>query len=101
MSLLLFLILLVGDNTSKTMKWIHTAYSGCLFGAFAALLIPHLEGLSYMEMIAFFGEHILIWPLGPLVLYRKYGYSFPGWKDHCTGKGVFFLYHFLNLVSIF
>ena len=53
-----------------------------------------------MEILAFFGEHILIWPLGPLILYRKYGFSFPGWKDHCTGKGVFYLYHFVVLVPL-
>ena len=41
-SLLTLVVLLLGDNSSDRMRWLHTVYSGSLFGAFAALVIPHL-----------------------------------------------------------
>jgi len=53
-SLLVLLVLLLGDNSSDRMRWLHTVYGGSLFGAFAALVIPHLEGLDVVEIIAFF-----------------------------------------------
>jgi hypothetical protein len=46
-TLLMMIILLKTNNTSSTfMKRMHTAWSALVFGAFAALLIPHLEGVS-------------------------------------------------------
>lgn len=39
---LMLLILLIGDNISYKMRWLHTAWTGWLFGGFAALVIPHL-----------------------------------------------------------
>jgi hypothetical protein len=99
-SLLMLLVLLRGNNNSPAMRWLHTAYSGWTLGAFAALLIPHLEGLDLLEQGVFFAEHYLIWPLGPLILYRRYGWGLPGWRDHFTAFGTFLLYHLVFLVPL-
>lgn len=90
---LMLLILLVADNTSSKMKWLHTAWTGWLFGGFAALVIPHLEDLSLLEAITFFAEHLLIWPFGPLLLHRRYEYMKPTLLNHATAYGNILLYH--------
>lgn len=99
-SLMVLVVLLLGDNSSDRMRWLHTVYGGSLFGAFAALVIPHLENLNLAEIVAFFGEHSLIWPLGPLILYRRYGFRAPGWRDTLVGFGCYILYHIIVLVPI-
>ena len=53
-----------------------------------------------MEIVAFFGEHYLIWPLGPLILYRRYGFAFPNWYNHLTAYGFTQLYHQLFLIPL-
>lgn len=42
----LVIFLFAKDNTSVLMRQMHTAWSGWLFGAFAALLFPHLEDID-------------------------------------------------------
>ena len=53
-----------------------------------------------VEVAAFFAEHVLIWPLGPLILYRRYGFTVPGWRDHLVGFGCYILYHIIVLVPL-
>ena len=99
-SLTLLLVLLKGDNSKYWMKWVYAAYTGWLFGAFAALLLPHLEGLNVMEIVAFFTEHTLIWPIGPLLLYRRYGTLRPTWKNHLTTYTTILLFHLLIIIPV-
>lgn len=97
---LMFLVLLMGNNTSYKMRWMHTAWTGWLFGGFAALVIPHLEGLSLIEAVSFFFEHLLIWPLGPLLLNRRYGYVKPTLANNFPSYGTMILFHLLILVPV-
>lgn len=97
---LMLLILLVGNNASNKMRWLHSAWTGWLFGGFAALAIPHLEGLSALEAFTFFAEHLLIWPLGPLLLNRRYGYLKPTVFNNFPSFGTIIFFHFLILVPV-
>ena len=99
-TLILQLILMVGDNSCLWMRRLHTVWTGWLFGPFGALIIPHLQGLSLVEIIVFFGQHLLILPFGPMLLARRYEYLRPDFKNHAIAFGSIIIYHFIILVPV-
>ena len=79
--LLQSVLLLAPDNTTPFMKMLHTTWSGWAFGAFGAFIWPHLEGLSLLEIVLYYCEHLVILPIGSIVLHRRYGTLRPNFKN--------------------
>jgi hypothetical protein len=62
-------------------------YNAWLFCPFAAFLFPHLEEISLFEFLLYYVEHLIILPIGPLLLLRRYGNRWPSFKAHIAGYG--------------
>ena len=71
-SILGVIVLCIAPSTRK-MRKIHSMWTSWLFGATLAVLIPHLNGIGEFEKILYFVEHLIIVPVGPIILYRRYG----------------------------
>jgi hypothetical protein len=52
------------------------------------------------EFVLYYVEHLIILPIGPIVLYRRYGFPKPSLKNHLCGYGTFIAFHMLLLVPI-
>lgn len=79
-SLLGVIVLCVAPSTARMHK-LHTMWTSWLFGAFLALFFPHLRGISDFEVYLYFLEHLLIIPIGPIILFRRYDFVKPNFKN--------------------
>jgi hypothetical protein len=99
----LFLMLfLLGaeDNSSIFMRRFHTAWTAWLLGPFGAITWPHLEDISTFEFVLYYVEHLVILPIGPLVLHRRYGNTFPAFKNQIASFGTILAFQTLVLMPI-
>lgn len=78
----------------------HTAWSAWLYGAILALLVPHLDGVTYSGILIYYYEHLLIMPIGPLLLYRRYGFTMPNIVNQISSYATMCLYQLLMLAPI-
>lgn len=46
----------------------------------------------------YYFEHVIIWPLGPIILHRRYGMFRPGFKDNVASFATFGAHETLILV---
>jgi hypothetical protein len=97
---MLLVLVAARDNTSLAMRRLHVAWIAWLFCPFSALLLPHLEEVSMLEFALYYVEHWIILPLGPLVLYRRYGNPWPCLKSHIAGFGTMVAFQMLLLVPL-
>ena len=79
------------------MKKIHSMWTSWLFGASLAIMVPHLKGMADWEIFLYFIEHIMIVPVGPLVLYRRYGYQMPDLQNQLASFASVGFYQFVIL----
>jgi hypothetical protein len=84
-ALAVLLVLLASDSSSLLMRRMHVAWTAWLFCPFSALVLPHLEEVSFLELMLYYIEHLIILPIGPLVLSRRYGNPWPSIKSHIAG----------------
>ena len=68
-------------SSTSTMRTFHTMWTSWIFGAALALSVPHLNGVSEVEIYLYYLEHYLIVPIGPVILYRRYGFLQPTVKN--------------------
>jgi hypothetical protein len=73
-------------------RMLHTVWTSWLFGPIMALIFPHFEGVNEFEQYIFYIEHILLTPIAPLLLYRKYGYLRPSVKSEMAAYGTWICY---------
>jgi hypothetical protein len=100
-TLLIMLVLLrAEDNSRPFMRKLHAVWTAWLFGAFGALYFPHLEDVSLGEFLLYYIEHVIIWPMGPIILHRRYGMFMPGFKDNWASFGTFGAHQTLILVPL-
>lgn len=71
-SVLGVIVLCVAPSTTL-MRKVHSMWTAWLFGATLALLVPHLNGIGQFEIWLYYIEHLVIVPIGPIVLFRRYG----------------------------
>lgn len=91
-------LLATKDNTSLFMRRMHMAWTAWLFCPFSALLLPHLEEINWTEFVLYYVEHIIILPLGPLVLHRRYANHWPSLKAHLAGFATMIAFQTIVLV---
>jgi hypothetical protein len=91
-------LLAAHDNTSLLMRRLYAVWTAWLFCPFSALLLPHLEEISLSEFVLYYVEHIIILPLGPMVLHRRYGNPWPALKAHLAGFGTMIAFQTIVLV---
>lgn len=100
-ALLLMLVLLrVKDNSGVLARRLHLAWTAWLLGPFGALAWPHLEEISMFEFVLYFVEHLVILPIGPMVLARRYGNTFPNLRNHLAAYSTFLVFQLLMLTPL-
>lgn len=100
-TLLMMLILLrAEDNSNHNIRKFYTIWTAWLFGAFGALYWPHLEDIEWLEFILYYVEHLIIFPLGPIVLYRRYGQIFPSFKSQIASYSTVLIFQLLILTML-
>ena len=98
--LMLLFLLKARDNSTLFMRRFHSLWTGWWIGGLAGFLFPHLEDISNFQISLFFTEHALIWPLGPLITYRRYGFIKPTLKIGLITFGTFIIYQLAILVPV-
>ena len=89
----------LAPNTPLFQK-VHTYWSAWVFGAMLALAIPHTYGLSLFEVIVFYLEHCYIFPFGPLLLYRRFGFLKPTLTNQLASYSSIMVYHLTVLMFV-
>ena len=98
---LVFVTALMLLPISRFIKLVHLAWEPWIFGPIFALLFPHLDGISQFEIYLYYVEHILIFPLGQLLLTRRYGgLDFPSLKNQIFGFGTTIIYQYALLAPV-
>ena len=93
-------ILLLWPENEKKIQRFHTYWTAWLSGAMMALVVPHLEGISNFEVFLYYYEHLLIFPIAPFVLLRRYGYETPTIKNQLVAFCSVCLYQLLILTPL-
>jgi hypothetical protein len=96
----MLILLIARDNTNIHIRRLHIAWTAWLLGPFGALAFPHLEDITMFEAVLYFVEHLIILPIGPLVLYRRFGNCRPGFKNQIASFSTLLAFQTLVLVSI-
>ena len=92
-------LLLLLPNTVFAQK-VHTYWTAWVFGGMMALMVPHLEGISSFEVLLYYVEHGLIFPFGPLLLYRRYGFLTPTFTSQLAAFSSLCIYQLTWLLFI-
>lgn len=98
-TLIIMTVLLFSRSTPLMLK-LHTYWTAWLFGAYLAVLIPHLDGIDSLEVLLYYYEHLLIVPVGPIILYRRYGFKRPRLLDQLAGFATLIIYQLTVLTSL-
>ena len=91
---------LLFSKSSLMMRKIHSYWTTWLFGAYLALMVPHLEGISNFQVYLYYYEHLLIVPIGPIILYKRYGFLKPTIINQIACFSSMVIYQLITLTSL-
>lgn len=96
----MLILLSAKDNTTLKIRILYTGWTAWLFGPFGALAWPHLEDISMFEAVLYYVEHLIILPIGPLLLYRRYGNLLPTFKNQIASYASVVIFQTLVLTPL-